>query len=98
MRLMLPAWLGSDTALDEAVQNGDLPRMREMYEEWPFFTSYVDMLEMVLSKTDSEISEVYEARLVPEELKALGSNLRSRLHRAVDMVLQLKQIDDIAGA
>ena len=95
MRLMLPAWLGSDTALDEAVKNGDLPRMREMYEKWPFFTSYVDMLEMVLSKTDSEISEVYEARLVPEELKALGSNLRSRLHRAVDMVLQLKQIDKL---
>lgn len=95
MRLMLPAWLGSDTALDEAGKNGDLPRMREMYQQWPFFTSYVDMLEMVLSKTDSDISEVYEARLVAEELKALGNSLRSRLHRAVDMVLQLKQIEEL---
>ena len=95
MRLMLPAWLGSDMALHEAVKNGDLPGMREMYREWPFFRSYVDMLEMVLSKTDSEISQVYEARLVPVELRTLGSELRARLHRAVVMVLQLKQIDPL---
>lgn len=93
IRLMLPAWLGSDAALNEAVEKGHLACLHEMYEQWPFFTSYADMLEMVLSKTDGEISQYYESRLVPDELKELGSSLRTRLQTAVNMVLQVKQID-----
>lgn len=93
IRLMLPAWLGSDAALKQAVENGDLERMHEMYKNWPFFRAYADMLEMVLSKTDETISRYYEDRLVPDELKVLGGNLRQRLNTVVDMVLTLKQID-----
>ena len=92
---MLPAWLGSDGALNEAIENGHLDCLHEMYEEWPFFKSYADMLEMVLSKTDGEIAAYYESRLVPDELKKLGSNLRGRLQKAVDMVLQVKEIDHL---
>lgn len=95
IRLMLPAWLGSDAALKQAVENGDLERMHEMYENWPFFRAYADMLEMVLSKTDETISSYYEDRLVPDKLKVLGGNLRQRLNTVVDMVLALKQIDHL---
>ncbi len=95
IRLMLPAWLGSDAALKQAVDNGDLERMHEMYENWPFFRAYADMLEMVLSKTDEKISRYYEDRLVPDELKVLGENLRRRLNSVVDMVLALKQINHL---
>ncbi|MCP4408257.1 MAG: phosphoenolpyruvate carboxylase, partial [Gammaproteobacteria bacterium] len=95
IRLMLPAWLGSDSALGNAIENGELPRLHEMYAEWPFFTAYVDMLEMVLAKTDPGLAEYYESRLVTDELRALGSSLRKRLHTAMDMVLQLKQSEQL---
>jgi len=95
IRLMLPAWLGSEKALGQAVKQGDLPLLHEMYEQWSFFKVYVDMLEMVLSKTDGEIAAYYEARLVPDELKALGSNLRLRLQQAVEVLLELKQIEQL---
>jgi phosphoenolpyruvate carboxylase len=91
IRLMLPAWLGSDSALKAAVATGKLEQLREMYAEWPFFTSYVDMLEMVLAKSDPVIAEYYAERLVPDALQPLGDQLRTRLLATIDGVLQIKQ-------
>lgn len=91
IRLMLPAWLGSGTALEGAVQHGDLNLLHEMYENWPFFRTYIDMLEMVLAKSDVNLAEYYESRLVSEELKVLGSSLRHRQSIAVEVVCKIKQ-------
>ncbi|MDX2474919.1 MAG: phosphoenolpyruvate carboxylase, partial [Candidatus Krumholzibacteria bacterium] len=91
IRLMLPAWLGSDSALQAAIATGKLELLHEMYAEWPFFTSYVDMLEMVLAKSDAVIAKNYTERLVPEALQPLGEQLRSRLLETIDGVLQIKQ-------
>ncbi len=98
IRLMLPAWLGADNALGKAIENGELPRLHAMYADWPFFRTYVDMLEMVLSKTDPVIAEYYESRLVPEKLRVLGSSLRKRLHNTIDVVLQLKQSEQLLAS
>ncbi|MDF1528027.1 MAG: phosphoenolpyruvate carboxylase [Sedimenticola sp.] len=91
IRLMLPAWLGSDSALQEAIAKGKLEQLHEMYASWPFFTSYVDMLEMVLSKSDTVIAEYYAERLVPDQLQPLGEELRDRLMGTIDKVLKIKQ-------
>lgn len=93
IRLMLPAWLGSGSALEEAINAGDLSLLHEMYAKWPFFKTYIDMLEMVLAKSDVRLTEYYESRLVSDELKVLGSSLRSRLVTAVEMVLKIRQRD-----
>lgn len=92
MRLMLPSWLGSDVALEEAAQNGKLPVLREMMRGWPFFRTYVDMLEMVLAKADLRIASYYEKTLLDdEELKKLGEDLRSRLSGCIERLLELKE-------
>lgn len=91
IRLMLPAWLGSEAALEKAISNGELSRLHEMYAKWPFFRTWVEMLEMVLAKSDVDLAEYYESRLVSDELKVLGSNLRSRLAVAKEMVLKIRQ-------
>jgi phosphoenolpyruvate carboxylase len=91
MRLMLPSWLGSDVALSAALSNGDEGLLQEMVQEWPFFKTSIDMLEMVLAKADPDIACYYEKRLVPEELKALGADLRCRLSNALDTINQLKK-------
>jgi phosphoenolpyruvate carboxylase len=89
MRLMLPAWLGADEALGMQVQSGKEEDLRSMYQQWPFFRTYIDMLEMVVSKADSAIAQYYEKRLVEPELQMLGSQLRLRLQRARELVLLL---------
>ena len=95
IRLMLPAWLGSDSALQEAIATGKLEQLHEMYAKWPFFTSYIDMLEMVLSKSDTVIAEYYAERLVPDLLQPLGEQLRDRLLGTIDKVLQIKQTNKL---
>ena len=83
MRLMLPAWLGTGAALETGLdKNPDA--LREMSEQWPFFQTVVDMLEMVLAKSDTRVASWYEERLTDDpELQRLGIELRSRLERTV---------------
>ncbi|MDP4548458.1 MAG: phosphoenolpyruvate carboxylase [Marinobacter sp.] len=96
MRLMLPSWLGSDVALEEAARLERLPELREMMKGWPFFKTYVDMLEMVLAKADLRIASYYEQTLVQDDtLKSLGANLRARLQGCVDRLLELKEQDHL---
>jgi phosphoenolpyruvate carboxylase len=95
IRLMLPAWLGSEAALKEAIDQNQVGLLQEMYEQWPFYKTYVDMLEMVLAKSDVDLAEYYESRLVSEELKVLGSSLRARLAIAKQCVLTIRERDHL---
>lgn len=92
MRLMLPSWLGSDVALEDAAKEGRLPILREMMHGWPFFRTYVDMLEMVLAKADLRIASYYEKTLLDDDkLRTLGASLGARLEGCVQRLLELKE-------
>ena len=95
MRLMLPSWLGSDEALQNAIDHGHEPLLKKMIAQWPFFSTHIDMMEMVLSKADERIVEYYESRLVPDDLKPMGKDLRQRLLHSVDLVNRLKQQSEL---
>lgn len=88
-RLMLPAWLGWETALARALERGDEQRLQQMRERWPFFRTRIDMLEMVLAKADGDIARLYDEQLVPEQWHALGQELRDLLSQAERSVLRL---------
>ena len=47
-----------------------------MEKNWPFFNSMLDILDMVISKADPEISKIYEEYLADENLKRVGKKLR----------------------
>lgn len=88
-RLMLPAWLGWESALEKAFARGEEPLLDEMRDQWPFFRARIDMLEMVLLKADSGIARLYDERLVEAGLRPLGEKLFQHLQMAVDNVLRL---------
>ncbi|KES22720.1 MULTISPECIES: phosphoenolpyruvate carboxylase [unclassified Pseudomonas] len=88
-RLMLPAWLGWETALFNAIDRGEGSLLQRMREQWPFFRARIDMLEMVLAKADGEIAQLYDERLVQSELRPLGAHLRDLLSQALRVVLGL---------
>ena len=80
IRLMLPAWLGSADALKYS-SSGKLKKILvEMEKDWPFFNSNMDILDMVISKADPEISKIYEENLADNKLKSVGKNLRFQFH------------------
>lgn len=91
IRLMLPAWLGTGAAINQVIADGHKAELDEMLQAWPYFQTLIDMLEMVLSKSDSNIALYYESHLTQDEdLKALGKELRQRLHDAVQTLLAMK--------
>jgi len=85
-RLMLPAWLGVGYGL-KAVAEQNMARVHEMQTDWPFFAATLDAIEMVLAKTDPDVAFQYDQRLVPEELRHFGNDLRDRFARVYDAVL-----------
>ena len=78
IRLMLPAWLGTGNALKYSSVKKYKKILTDMEKNWPFFNSTMDMLDMVISKVDPEISEVYESNLADKKLKEVGDKLRSQ--------------------
>lgn len=90
IRLMLPAWLGTGTAINQVHEQYKMT-LDEMLAQWPYFQTLIDMLEMVLSKSDADIALYYESHLTQDQdLKLLGIELRQRLQNAVDTLLSLK--------
>lgn len=90
-RLHLPVWLGLGSALQTGMNMpGGKKLLREMYEKWPFFRSFFDLIEMVLAKADPHISSRYDDVLVEEqEQKKFGTMLRDLLVETIDLVLQV---------
>ena len=87
---MLPAWLGTDEAFNQNLDVRNLHILKEMIEEWPFFQTQLDMLEMVLAKADTDIARYYDDILVDEELQPMGEAFRKRLLGLIDNVNRMK--------
>ena len=81
-RLLLPSWLG----VDDALGSGDPATLTTMMQEWPFFRSTIELIEMVLAKAEARIAAYYDRLLVPDDLRDLGESLRERLLRTVELV------------
>ncbi len=90
IRLMLPAWLGVETALATALSD-QRETLVDMLKTWPFFSSLLDTLDMALLKSDSEIAEYYEHLLADDTIKPLGKHLRDRLSEIHTLVTDLNQ-------
>lgn len=92
-RLMLPAWLGTGTALQKAIDEGKMDLLRTMAKDWPFFNTRLSMLEMVFSKADSRMSQYYDERLVEPKLQKFGKMLRDMLQKDIKTILEIVQDD-----
>ncbi len=85
IRLMLPAWLGTT----EALRYGSIKKfsrtLTDMERNWPYFVSTMDILDMVISKVDTEISVIYENNLADTSLKRIGKKLRFQFDALVKL-------------
>ncbi|MEN9577149.1 MAG: hypothetical protein RJA70_158 [Pseudomonadota bacterium] len=96
-RLCLPSWLGVGAALQRSLDEGGGELMKEMYREWPFFGSTIDLIEMVCAKADLTASVHYDKNLVPPELRPIGEELRDRLQTTTSALLQVTGNDALMG-
>lgn len=89
VRLNLPAWLGTRQALEYALQEHPAI-LADMVANWPFFSSFLDLLEMVIGKADGPICAYYEQELVPAEYRGLGQQLRADLAAVEVLINRIK--------
>ena len=90
-RLNLPTWLGVGCAINKVKADAvDLNTMKEMYSKWPWFQTLVDLLEMILIKSDVKIAENYDRQLVTDfKSLELGKELRENFKSTVSAVLSV---------
>ena len=77
----------------------DKEELKEMYAQWPWFREIVDLLSMILSKTDYSISLNYDNLLVDktDDLTALGNEVREKLVETRQAVLDVSGSKAFAG-
>ncbi|HEY7886296.1 MAG TPA: phosphoenolpyruvate carboxylase, partial [Cellvibrionaceae bacterium] len=92
VRLNLPAWLGTRQALEFALKNSPTTLV-DMVDNWPFFSAFLDLLEMVIGKADGVIAAHYEQQLVPPELHGLGQELRADIAALEVLINRIKRQD-----
>jgi phosphoenolpyruvate carboxylase len=85
-RVMLPGWYG----FGSAVQDEDMAALTAMTQDWPFFRTVVQNMEMVMAKTDMAIARRY-ADLVPDQALAqrIYETIHAEWHHTRDAVLTL---------
>ncbi|MDB5425791.1 MAG: ppc, partial [Phenylobacterium sp.] len=74
-RAMVPGWYGFGSAVAEG--GVELAVLKDLHESWPFFSSALANMEMVLAKADMAIAGRY-AELVED--KALGKAVFGQIH------------------
>jgi phosphoenolpyruvate carboxylase len=92
-RLNLPTWLGVGDAFNQELSKNPTI-LKEMFSQWSWFATLIDLLEMILVKSDSIISENYDHQLIsPDEtdLTTLGKELREKLFLTSKSVLAISE-------
>jgi phosphoenolpyruvate carboxylase len=83
-RLNLPSWLGITNAFTPSSKDGavatvtedEVRTLKSMYKDWSWFSSFVDLLEMILAKSEPNIAQAYDQRLLNDSQSvALGGTI-----------------------
>jgi len=88
-RQIVPGWFGVGSGLSRARRSGLRATISDMYEEWPFFSSFVSNVEMTLVKTDMAVAARYVADLVDPDLNSVFEVILSEYDRTVEEVLRI---------
>jgi len=87
-RTMLPGWYGFGSAVERS--SVELAALREMYEAWPFFTTSLANMEMVLAKADLGIAARYAALVGDRALaETVFGQIRAEWDRTVAALLAI---------
>jgi len=97
-RHLLPAWYGAGTALSEYTENNPerMTLLREMYQQWPFFRTLIDNMQMALAKADMMIAREYAGLVQDQEIAdRIFGRIADEYVQTRDVVLMIADDEDI---
>ncbi len=92
-RIMLPGWYGVGTAFSNFIKKdkGNIEKLRKMYKGWPFFTSLLSNVDMVMSKSDMDIAKEYANLCEKEETKQVYEEILREWNLTKQVVLEISE-------
>ncbi len=88
-RQVVPGWFGVGTGLAAAHEAGLGDAIRDMYENWSFFRTFVSNVEMTLTKTDITVAGRYVDQLVPNNLRHVWDTVLAEFEQTLEQVLNI---------
>ncbi|PMC48968.1 phosphoenolpyruvate carboxylase [Streptococcus sp. UMB1385] len=92
-RIMLPGWYGVGTAFSNFINKDkeNIEKLRRMYNHWPFFTSLLSNVDMVMSKSDMDIAKEYANLCKDEETKKVYEEILREWELTKQVVLEISE-------
>lgn len=91
-RFFLPFWYGVGTGLASAIDKFGLDQVRQMYQQWSFFQTLIDDVEMGLSKADLSIARHYDGLsrgTTPQYFEMISLEYQ----RCMQHLLEIKEVE-----
>lgn len=92
-RLTLPGWLGFGSAVQAFLEQpgttreGQLQLLQTMYRQWPFFSTLLSNMDMVLAKSDLALASCYSELVDDTALRTrIFDAISAEWQRTVDML------------
>ncbi|MFQ5400139.1 MAG: phosphoenolpyruvate carboxylase [Anaerolineae bacterium] len=95
----LPGWYGVGAALTQIGGGAEgMQRLREMYQEWPFFQTTIDNAQMALAKADMGIARLYAGLVEDESVReTIFGEIERAFRQTCDAILQLTGQHQLLG-
>lgn len=95
-RLNIPSWYGVGTGMGTWINTGNkreqkkqLALLQQMYQEWPFFRTMLDNVQVGLAKADMDIGALYAEQSDAQVREVIFSDIKAEFERTVEVVLQV---------
>ncbi|WP_174731405.1 phosphoenolpyruvate carboxylase [Mesobacillus harenae] len=91
-RQLLPAWYAAGSGLESFASKGseNIKLLQEMYEEWPFFRSTIDNLQMALMKADITTAKEYTSLVEdPKVGERIFTNIVEEYNKTKNILLSI---------
>jgi phosphoenolpyruvate carboxylase len=96
-RCLLPSWLGVGAALAAITSESERKVLKAMRTDWYFFRSFVDLIEMVLIKSEPRIAQYYDATLTGDNLSSVGDRIHAALRQTKEAIMQLSDEEELVS-
>ncbi|MEX2407186.1 MAG: phosphoenolpyruvate carboxylase, partial [Actinomycetota bacterium] len=94
-RINLSGWYGVGSGLEAVAEDADgLRRLREMHRRWPFFSSFLENVQLSLAKADRQVAQLY---LEAAGDAAIEADVMEEFDRTLDLLLRVTEQEALLG-